>query len=182
LLQVIVWSKPNVLPLRAPEQYEEGMNLYEYGESDPMNYVDPAGRACKVFYKCALVGERIFSRCFKHCDYQCIEDKSKKRKEYAVGGAPCDDPMIPETVLHSYPTLKCKKCDWRAAKTEYYMYLYFDWRDCSKKECSANAKKQGKRMRKMCVIFKSPERKLACKMFASSIEVFMESLCDLCKD
>jgi len=162
------------------EQYQEGDNLYEYGLSNPARSRDPMGFACKVYYKCALTGSSTFKLCFKHCEYQCIEDKTKKRVQYGPFGVPCDDPRIPGMITHAYSTFICKKCKYKQSIVKYYADLEFDWKDCSRKACRANARKQGKKMRKMCNLLKG-KKKIACKALAHAIEAGMEALCDLCK-
>ena len=165
-------------------QYEEVINLYEYGVSDPTNQLDPFGKACIVFYKCAFPSSSISFKCIKHCDYICVEDKTKKRLfPKGVGGAFCDDPWIPTVIPYSYPTAWCVDCKPTKDINVFYDHLQWDPKDCSKKKCRKNAKDWGKKKRKYCnVIFvKNPKGKASCLALVKTMETTWLLACDLCK-
>jgi hypothetical protein len=176
------WKEGETISIWEPlHQYDEAMNLYEYGLSDPVHQLDPMGKGCNVSYKCGLFGSRNFAwGCLKMCQYVCIEDKSKTRKQ--KGGLPplCWDPRIPETIYHSKTVLRCSKCPAAVNTNRLWMELQFDWKDCSTKDCIAKAKADASRMKLVCKLFKG-KKKNACEKLAESIEATRIGLCSLCK-
>jgi hypothetical protein len=176
------WVKAQTISMWEPlDQYDEGMNLYEYGLSDPVHQFDPMGKGCKVWYKCGLLNaEKYAWGCRKMCHYSCIEDKSKKRKD--VGSLPpdCEDARIPGSIYYSTSVFACFKCPLSKDVLQWWMELQFDWKDCSTKECIAKAKADAKKMKLVCKVLKGKKKKV-CEKLAEAIEAGRIALCALCK-
>jgi len=165
-------------------QYEEVIDLYEYGASDPTNQLDPFGKACLVTYKCLYESESIYKKCIKFCRYICVEDKTIKRRNlWGIGGANCKDPAIPTVIRHSYPTAWFRTCSLTVKKNKMWDYLQWDPKDGSEKECIKNAEDWGKRKRKWCNVLLStkPKEKEICLTTAHLIEAAWIASCGLCE-
>ena len=161
---------------RDPFGYVDSLNLYQSFLSSPPYFSDPRGKGCLVFYKCKH-GRRIDKF---HCEYYCLEDKSKPRQLRAGGaGGFCDDPRIPKSIHEvrcvCWP-FRCK--DYDTSK------LWGEWaqiKDCSKRECKKEAKRIYDREVKGCDFLILSKAKKWCKRAAKLAYYAACEICNLCQ-
>jgi RHS repeat-associated protein len=132
---------------RDPEEYNDGMNFYQYLRSAPTLYRDAKGTACTVTFQCSLATSSPSGRCDTNCGYTCLETH---RVDSAVGPVQCTDlkaKLVISDDLTKYGSALCRYCHidrprptcptTYSTKKVYINFEQVPTRDCSRAACRA---------------------------------------------
>ncbi|HPY32159.1 MAG TPA: RHS repeat-associated core domain-containing protein [Verrucomicrobiota bacterium] len=168
---------------RDPIGESGGLNLYAGLDCDAVNNTDYLGQACRVWYKCLLVDQKV-KGVMRTCIYNCVEDTSVERQLAVPGMSTCEDLkkwlFKPHTIQYTDSILRCASCDRGPIKTSRkYDESYGPITDCSRSECLKEVDRLYGRAKAACSPFKG-SAKVACLAIAEGARAAGIVACDYC--